>query len=215
MVELNKTEEISKEFLLLLETSMWVLLPAVAILCAAPEALVDTLFGYKEFDQEAVRLTSLALIGAAPALWTGVVFPLINRVFNAQGRNNVLLRVVVVGTIGNVVLAYVLSQKIGLAGVGLAQGVSQFAMIIYLIPKLPGNITLKAMGRILLWWSLAALMFLMLYFIPRPSAAPVEFGLILACGIIIWIIFSLLVPTGRRNLSQSIKIFNRLRKKPQ
>jgi putative peptidoglycan lipid II flippase len=179
MVELKKTDEIGNEILAMLETTMWVLLPGVALLAAAAHPLVDVLFGYKAFDTSAINQTSLALLGAAPALWTSVVFPLINRVFNAQGRNKSLLGVVIAGTTGNIVLAYFLTRWIGIAGVGLAQGIAQFAMILYLIPLIPGKITLRATIKMAQWWTLAVGLYLILKLLPLPENPFLSLGLVI------------------------------------
>ncbi len=211
MVEKKKAEDISREFLVILEVSLWALLPIAVILALASKPIVLILFGYGAFDESAASVTALALVGASPVLWTKVVTPLINRVFNAQGRNRILLGIGVTGTALNIGLAYVLLPYLNVAGMGIAMAIAQMTVILFLIPKLPGNITFKAYRKIFLWWSIAAGLYILLSSIPQPAAPILAILWMVFITLISWLVISLVLPDGRVQLKRIVRTLKKNR----
>ncbi len=197
MVELNQEKEIARQFIALIDTTLWLLLPLIIFLELAAEPVATVIFGYGAFDRKAIIMTSSALLGAAPVLWTGIIYPLTNRIFNAFGRNKVILWVGIGGTAINISLAYILAGVWGLAGVPLAMGIAQLAMTLTMIPLLRLGISRQAYLRIAHWCGLAVLLYVALRVVPQPASpllAILSTGLVILAG---WTAVSVAVPWGR------------------
>ena len=94
----------------------------------------------------------------------------------------------------------------------LAQGIAQFAMILYLVPLLPGKIAWKVFFRILLWWGAATGLYILLRFSPETGSHYVRFPLLLVVTVVLWFIISMLLPAGRENMQRLVRFLKRVRK---
>ncbi len=209
MIELKRMQDVGREISSMLDVTLWILLPMVALLAAHSFTVVDIVFGYGKFDAEAIQKTGGALIGWSPALWTGLVMPLVFRVFNAQGRNRLLLFVSVTASLLNIGLAFGLSKVFGLAGVGLAQAFAQFGSILFLLPFLPGKLTWKCWKSLLTWWGSALILFIGLKALPLGFGPYLNGIILVAVTVGAWFLISLILPAGRNHLKRLKKIAER------
>ncbi|HEB84966.1 MAG TPA: hypothetical protein ENI92_08210 [Bacteroidetes bacterium] len=202
VVEKKDTAKLRRQYLILLDTSLWLLVPVVVLVLRTANDLIRLIYAYGAFDADSVEMTTLALMGASPALVTLIIQPLTVRIINAQGRNVRLLDVMTVQAVLNVALAYGLSRYWGVAGIALAMGVAQLLATMALIPRLQIGVTRAALGRILLWGALGGVLYLFLWMV-HPGGSPlVTLLLNLVLTVSGWLALSLLVPQGRAHLAR-------------
>ncbi len=209
MVAMQHEIAVGEELVKLVDVSLWALMPLVALLAAGSQVVVEIVFGYGAFNDQAVAMTSLSLIGWAPALWTGFVGPLVSRVFNAQGRNLILLVAVVFFSIINISLAWGFSQMIGLPGIGLAQAVSQIGSLLFLLPFIPGRQTWPTIRIMLIWWGAAIILYVGLRFVPATGNVYFSGVFLVSATVAGWLVISSLMPSGRRHLRRIGKVLKR------
>lgn len=210
LAEKRNSRELGGQFRMLLTSSLWTMLPLIVFTATSARTIVSVLFGYGEFDAESVTRTSAALVGWSPGIWLLLIYPIMNRVFNATGENLLLMKYGILGVIINVGLAIFLSKVIGVAGVAIANPVSLLIVLLFLLPKLPGQITVSClleMGK----WVLSSLPVILVMQV-FPSSGILFFDLVirLIVTILLWIGLSLFVPGGRMEMKRIREMFHTL-----
>ncbi len=197
LVQKRENIEIGQQFLVLLNLSLWLLLPLVVLLASVAKPLMTVIFGYGQFGDRAISLTALALLGFSPGVWVQLINPLCNRIFNAQGRNRLLMTVSVSGILFNIAAAFTLVHFWGVAGVAFANIIAQFLVTMILIPYLPGKITPSAFYSIGKWWIIALALYFVLSFIPMPHSPLLT--VLFTAGVIgvVWVMLTYTTQEGR------------------
>lgn len=212
MVERRETEKIGTQYLAMLEISLWAILPWIMILAASAEPVVRILYFRGAFDERALGLTSLAVIGAAPVLWTRLILPLISRIFNAQRRNGILFLYGAAGLVLNIILAFSLVDSLGIAGVAFAAGLGELFSILLLSLYLPGNVSWKALGLIFSWWCATGILFIVLRLLPVPDSSILHILATTGYVAVSWSLLTILLPSGRRAVKQLYSAIVRLKR---
>jgi len=213
LVESKRLADFRHHFLMMLDYSLWLLVPAVVFFASATRPIVDLVFGYGAFDDRAVEMTTLALVGASPMLWTLVFQPIPIRVLIAQERVGIVLPLGLAQAALNITLAWWLGQRWEIFGISIALSISQLALIVALLPTLRLQVTLPSLSRILLWSSWGTVVFLLIRELPLP-VDPVPYlasvaGVVLAC----WIAASIFFPRGKENMRRLFALITRMRRK--
>lgn len=213
LIQRDDSEEIRRSVTSLLGSIFWAITPVAVFVAASAMPLVRVLFGYGAFNEHDVALTTQALIGSTPALLLSLAYPVITRLFVAQGRSPELMVVSVLGTGLNIALAWLLAARFGIGGIPLAFGLTLLILILVLVPRSGMRFTgrtLFLLGSWLGWGVLVALLIRAL----DPAAAPVV--TLLRNGTIVlalWLISSGVMPGGRDNLRRIVQVVKRTRER--
>ncbi|MBZ0263206.1 polysaccharide biosynthesis C-terminal domain-containing protein [bacterium] len=213
MIQKQEADQVGRQYLILLELSLWMLLPLVLLVASCSEQLVTVIFARGAFQEKSIGLTTIALIGASPGLWVLMINPLTNRIFNAQGRNILLMIVGSLTILMNIVLAYVLSDPngvaLGVAGVAFANVIAQFTMTFILLWFLPGNVTFKSILIIFKWFAGAAIIFGMLTMLPDIENNWLHIMVVALIILLGWSGLTLILPGGRDSFKRLMKSVQR------
>ena len=212
LAEMKNEVDFRRHYLFLLDFSLWLLMPLVVLCLTGAQAIIRLVYGYGAFDEHAVALSTAALMGAAPSIWTAVFHPLTNRVLIAQERSNMLLPFGFSLAILNIGLAWQLGQIFGILGVSVSLGISQFILILSMLPFLRLQVGAAAVARISLWFAWAVVLWFGLTRLPE---MPPITTLLTILGILLpaWIGASFLFPHGKENMKRLGSILSRMMKK--
>lgn len=213
LAETKNDTDFRRHYLFLLDFSLWLMMPLVVICLTGAKSIVLLIYGYGAFDDHAVALTSAALMGAAPSIWTTVFHPVTNRVLIAQERSNMLLPFGISLAVLNILLAWQLAQHYGIIGVSVSLGVSQFILILSMLPFLRLQVGPAALGRILLWSGWAGALWLLMSGLPDTMTPLVHLLTIVGILLPAWIGASFLFPHGKENMGRLGSILSRVVKK--
>ncbi|MBG9981840.1 murein biosynthesis integral membrane protein MurJ [Aerococcaceae bacterium DSM 111020] len=89
-----------------------------------PEQIIDLLFGRGNFDETAIQLTAMSLIGYAVGMIANAFREVLSRSFYALGDSKTPMRNAMFGVVINVILAIVLSKPLGVMGLSLASSIA-------------------------------------------------------------------------------------------
>lgn len=213
LAETKNETDFRRHYLFLLDFSLWLLMPLVVLCLTGAQSIVRLIYGYGAFDEHAVALTTAALMGAAPSIWTAVFHPLTNRVLIAQERSNMLLPFGFSLAILNIGLAWQLGQIFGIIGVSVSLGIAQFILILSMLPFLRLQVGPAALGRILLWFGWAGALWLVLSGLPDSMTPVVRLLAIIGILLPAWLGASFLFPHGKENMRRLGSILSRMVKK--
>ncbi|MBD3167815.1 hypothetical protein GF324_14530 [bacterium] len=202
--------EIGRQYEKIIDAALWLILPFVAVTIVGAEQLIELIFGYGRFDDEAVQMTAWAMVGAAPSLWSRIIFPIGSRIFNAQRRNISLMGIYFVSVGLGIAAAILLSRRIGVAGITMGTVVSEFLLVIGMVWFVPGVRRGRTYRSILLWWGLTVGLVFVLRAIPTMGPAIAQLILFTVIAGALWILVSFLLPSGRRSLALVREVFQRL-----
>ena len=212
LAESGDNASFRRHFLILLDTSLWGLIPLIVLLAGSAEPIIRLLYGYGAFDQRAVLLSSSALIGASVSIWTAVFQPIINRVLISQERSKVLLPYGLVQAALNIGLAWYLGNHYGIFGIAISLGITQFVTILALLPTLHLHLTATAIARISLWFAWGVGLLLLIKYLPLPDGGIVHILSVIGIVLPAWAAASFLFPHGKENMKRLGSIVSRMRK---
>ncbi len=201
MVALQKIDEIARDFRILTNAIIWLFMPLIIILASSAQSVIEIIFGYGAFGDDAVRYTSLAMMGYAPLLWTRMLNPLINRIFNAFGMNKTVLVTGAASIILNIALAILLVRtELQIAGVTLATSISDIFCIFIMLPRLPGGIQKGTYRSIFQWSAIGIVIFFLLRVLPQPEQPLYQLAVCSVYVFALWILASSTFKDGRDTL---------------
>ncbi|MDP8207525.1 MAG: lipid II flippase MurJ [Candidatus Electryonea clarkiae] len=213
LAALGREKEMLKQLTTLIEVSLFVLLPIIIVIVTSASSIIQLIYGYGAFDADAAKITSAIIIGFAPLIWIMLIRSLINRVFNAQGRNVALIPIHGLGAIVIVIMAILFTRWYGAIGVAAAASIGEFLNIIVLLFVLERKIAFRSTWIILQWWLLTAGITLAIILLPHPDNYLLHIGTSVGYTLIGWSIIGLQFPSGRRSYSMLKNAVSRLIKK--
>ncbi len=101
-----------------------------------PEQVVGILFGRGNFDDTAIKLTALSLIGYAVGMIGNAFREVLSRSFYALNDSRTPMRNAMFGVVINVVLAITLSKPLGVMGLSLASSIASTVTSLLLLIQL-------------------------------------------------------------------------------
>ncbi|WP_343564489.1 murein biosynthesis integral membrane protein MurJ [Kiloniella sp. b19] len=115
-----------------IEMAMALTLPATAALIAMPWAIVVVLFEHGQFSREASDATAAALMAYSAGLPAFVLMKLLQPAFFARHDTVTPFRMALLSIVLNIVLSFILFQKLGHIGIALATTVSSWVNVLAL-----------------------------------------------------------------------------------
>jgi putative peptidoglycan lipid II flippase len=116
----RKIDELRKTFSLGIRTVLIILIPVMVVIGIFREQIIQVFFEREEFTHAATITTGFALLAYSGALFGLSICNILNFVFYAMQDTLTVVKVGVFGGFLNVILAYILSKKLGYIGLPLA-----------------------------------------------------------------------------------------------
>ena len=127
----NKMEELITTFRSSLSLVVFIMIPIMVLCVCESEYIVKILYGRGAFSEQSVALTNNALVGYAVGIVFLAIRDIIMQVFYALKKNQIAMINGVIGVIINIILSMVLSKRIGVFGIAVADGIAYLLVAIF------------------------------------------------------------------------------------
>lgn len=143
----NNNGEAQHLFNRAMEICLLLALPAAVALLAIPDALIRVLFERGAFTPAETAMTAKVLMGYAIGLPAYIVIKVYSTAFWAKQDTKTPVKIAIICTLMNIVLAVALSQVMGVVGIALATGLVAWLQIILFRRALKDHPAAKADDR--------------------------------------------------------------------
>lgn len=113
----------------LLPALLLVTVPFSLFLAVNAESMVRLIFGRGRFDEAAVAMTSLVLIGFSAGFWAHAAGHVLTRALSAHGRNRRVAAIVATAATVHILVNVALFRAVGAIGLGLAASASGLVLL--------------------------------------------------------------------------------------